>query len=422
MELFKYKLLNLCLVKIKLFIISLSIVTTCIAQVENFVVNDLNFRAFLQENHPEIFINDSLLDINSCYNITSIDCSSSGISSIDGIQYFENLTHLNCSYNQLNQLPELPPNLTFLNASHCVNLSTIESLPHSLEFIDCSYNQINVLPDLPSNLIQLYCAVNTLNTLPNLPYNLTHIDCSFNNLTSLPYLPENLAHINCSYNELTSLPDLPTELGLLYNNPLNIFNNNIECVGDYSYIFEELLGIYPSCIDSYDIITQDVNLPQGWSMFSVYGRTSNMNLDNILNPISSDVIMAKDNDGAVYLSEFNYNGVGEIVLGEAYQIKTSNATSLSLNIEYVEPETHPIVLNSGWNMIGYIRNQPASADLVLNDLIQCNNLVMAKDELGAVLIPSMNYNGIGNMEPGKGYQIKVQENTLLHFLPNNTTY
>ncbi len=34
----------------------------------------------------------------------------------------------------------------------------------------------------------------------------------------------------------------------------------------------------------------------------------------------------------------------------------------------------------------------------------------------------MNYNGIGNMEPGKGYQIKVQENTLLHFLPNDTTY
>ena len=406
----------------KVFIASLYIASSCIAQVGNFVVNDLNFRAFLQENHSEIFINDSLLDINACSNITSIDCSSSNISSIVGIQYFENLTHLNCSYNQLTQLPELPTNLTFLNTSHCINLVTIESLPHSLEFIDCSYNQINSLPDLPSNLKQLYCAVNTLNTLPNLPYNLTHIDCSFNNLTSLPYLPENLAHINCSYNELTSLPDLPTELGLLYNNPLNIFNNNIECVGDYSDIFEELLGIYPSCIDSYEVITQDVNLPQGWSMFSLYGRTSNMNLDNILTPISSDIIMAKDNNGAVYLSEFNYNGVGEIVMGEAYQIKTSNATSLSLNIEYVEPETYPIELNTGWNMIGYIRNEPASADLVLNDLIQCNNLVMAKDELGAVLIPSMNYNGIGNMEPGKGYQIKVQENTLLHFLPNDTTY
>ncbi|GIR11543.1 MAG: hypothetical protein CM15mP23_01180 [Cryomorphaceae bacterium] len=66
-------------------------------------------------------------------------------------------------------------------------------------------------------------------------------------------------------------------------------------------------------------------------------------------------------------------------------------------------------------MMGYIRNQSAPADLVLSNLIECNILVMAKDEYGNVLIPSWNYNGIGNMVPGKGYQIKVAENTLLHF-------
>ena len=408
--------------KIKLFITSLSIVSSCIAQVGNFVVNDLNFRAFLHENHSEIFINDSLLDINICSNITSIDCSSSNISNLDGIQHFENLTHLNCGYNQLTQLTELPPNLTNLNISHCVNLITIESFPNTLEFIDCSYNQLNVLPDLPSELKQLYCGVNVLNSLPNLPYNLTHLDCSFNNLISLPYLPENLAHINCSYNQLTSLPDLPDQLGLLYNNPLNIFNNNIECVGDYSDVFEELLGIYPNCVDSNNLVNQEINLPEGWSMFSLYGVISNMNLDNILFPILSDIIMVKDNYGGVYLPEYGYNGVGEIILGEAYQIKTSNTTSLSLDVEYIEPETHPITLNAGWNMIGYIRNQSALADLVLNNLIQNNKLIMAKDELGNVLIPSWEFNGIGNMEAGKGYQIKVNENSLLHFLPNNTSY
>ena len=34
-------------------------------------------------------------------------------------------------------------------------------------------------------------------------------------------------------------------------------------------------------------------------MFSIYGLTSNMNLDNILT-YSSNIIMAKDNYGAVY--------------------------------------------------------------------------------------------------------------------------
>ncbi|GIR11542.1 MAG: hypothetical protein CM15mP23_01170 [Cryomorphaceae bacterium] len=92
-------------------------------------------------------------------------------------------------------------------------------------------------------------------------------------------------------------------------------------MGDYPSIFDDLLGIYPICVDSNDLITQNIYLPEGWSMFSIYGLTSNMNLDNILIPVSSDIIMAKDNNGAVYLSEYGYNGVGEIALGEAYQIK-----------------------------------------------------------------------------------------------------
>ena len=36
---------------------------------------------------------------------------------------------------------------------------------------------------------------------------------------------------------------------------------------------------------------------------------------------------------------------------------------------------------------------------------------MAKDENGNVLIPSWNYNGIGNMNPGKAIKLGI-ENTL----------
>ena len=406
----------------KLIILSLFICSCCFAQDAGYLISDLNFRQFLEENHSDVLINDSLLDISACSLITSMDCSASNIQNLDGIQYFENLLDLNCSYNQLTQLVNLPPNLTQVNTSHCVNLNVLGDLPNSLEYIDCSYNQINQLPNLPLNLEQLYCSVNMLSTLPNLPINLTHLDCSFNNLTALPYLPANLALINCSYNQLTSLPDLPVDLGLIYNNPLNLFNNNIQCVGEYSDIFEELLNIYPQCVDSSNLITQEILLPEGWSMFSILGSSENMNLDNILSSISNDVIMAKDNYGSVYFSEWNYNGVGDIIIGEAYQIKTSNITMLSVDIELIEPEDNPITINTGWNMIGYLRNIPSAADLVLNELVESNNLLIAKDYSGAVFIPSWGFNGIGNMEPGRGYQIKVLESDLLHFLPNNMNY
>ena len=70
-------------------------------------------------------------------------------------------------------------------------------------------------------------------------------------------------------------------------------------MGNYS-IFLKIFLAFIQCVDSNDIITQNVYLPEGWSMFSIYGLTSNMNLDNILTPISSDIIMAKDNYGAVF--------------------------------------------------------------------------------------------------------------------------
>lgn len=408
--------------KLKLIIPLLLIVSTCFAQVETYVIPDTNFRAYLQNTFPETIESDSILNISACDSITWLDCTSNNISNLDGIQYFKNLTHLNCSYNPITQLLELPENLTHLNCSYSVVLDSLGNLPLTLKYLNCSYNQIRKLPTLPIGLEQLFCSVNNIEEIKYIPYNLTHIDCSFNNLVYLPFLPDNLAHINCSYNELTSLPDLPPNLGVLYNNPLNIFNNNIQCVGEYTPIFDELLGIYPNCTDATTEVTQNISLPEGWSIFSIYGVNEDMNIENVLSPISEDIVMAKDNLGSVYLTEWEYNGVGNILLGQAYQIKTSQSTSFTIDLEYVIPESYPVNMYEGWNMIGYLRNEAASADLVLSQLIETENLTIAKDFSGAVLIPEWNYNGIGNMEPGRGYQVKLNEVAQLHFLPNNVDY
>ena len=408
--------------KNKLFIALISLVSICNAQIETYLVPDLNFRDFLQENFPEVLFSDSLLDIEACSDILWIDCTSKQISNLDGIQFFTNLSHLNCSYNTITELLIIPNQVTHLNTSYCVNLDTIGELPSTLSYLNCNYNQITTLPILPGGLEKLFCSVNTLEQIPYLPYSLKQIDCSFNNILELPYLPNSLELINCSYNLLTSLPNLPPGLGLIYNNPLNIFNNNIQCVGEYTEIFEDLLGFYPNCNYSNNTATQQINLPEGWSIFSISGLSSDMNLATILAPILDVVIMSKDNVGSVFLTEMDYNGIGDIVLGEAYQIKTSSAVELLIELECIQPEAHPTNINQGWNMIGYIRDTPSSAELVLAELMENDNLLIAKDYTGAVYIPSWGFNGIGDMEPGRGYQVKVQESAQLHFLPNNMTY
>ena len=50
------------------------------------------------------------------------------------------------------------------------------------------------------------------------------------------------------------------------------------------------------------------------------------------------------------------------------------------------------------------------------------NIVIAKDELGAAFLPEWNYNGIGNLEAGKGYQLKTNVSDTLNYLSNDQQY
>ena len=140
-----------------------------------------------------------------------------------------------------------------------------------------------------------------------------------------------------------------------------------------------------------------------------------MALDSILNPILSNITIVKDYLGSALLPEFNFNGIGNLIVGSGYQIKTTEASSVAVNGIYVNPEENPITLLAGWNMIGYLRMDSAPADLVLAELSDSGNLVIAKNYIGSAFIPEFNFNGIGDLEPGKGYQLKLNEADVLHF-------
>ena len=111
------------------------------------------------------------------------------------------VTVLECNYNQLTALPELPSSLTLFY---------------------CEQNQLTTLPELPDSLTELHCSSNQLTNLPKLlPASLTWLSCSNNQLTNLPELPAILTNLNCCSNQLTALPELPTSLTWLmcFGNP-----------------------------------------------------------------------------------------------------------------------------------------------------------------------------------------------------------
>jgi Leucine-rich repeat (LRR) protein len=141
-----------------------------------------------------------------------------------------NLQYLNCSDNQLTQLPEnLPITLQIL---YCVNnqlTSLPESFPTTLESLYCSGNQLTSLPEsFPNSLRKLYCSDNQLISLPeSLPSTLQILYCGNNQLTSLPEsFPNSLQTLSCYYNQLTSLP--MSILNCRFLTAMDHSNNQIE--------------------------------------------------------------------------------------------------------------------------------------------------------------------------------------------------
>ena len=161
-------------------------------------------------------------------------------------------------------------------------------------------------------------------------------------------------------------------------------------------------------------------LPTGWSMFSTYIHPENLAFDALLSEVVDDVIIAKDYSGAAYLPEFNFNGIGDIKVGYGYQVKMSKNNQLLVSGNYTTPSDNPILLPEGWFMLGYLREEPAPVDMVFADII--SDIIIVKDYLGKAYLPEFNFNGIGDLQPGQGYQLKVQHADTLRYLSNNTQY
>jgi uncharacterized repeat protein (TIGR01451 family) len=213
------------------------------AQAQYVTIPDANFRAFLRGQYPSCFNGQGLMDTTCTAVVTalSINCSTSSIASLEGIQYFDNLNNLNCLDNLLTSLPTLPSNLIFLdcNSNQLANLPTLPAglqtlncnanrltslptLPPTLQTVNCYTNQLISLPALPPTLRDLYCYNNQLTGLPTLPATLQNLECSTNQLTNLPTLPAALQRLYCVFNQLTSLPTLPPTL-----QALGCFNNQL---------------------------------------------------------------------------------------------------------------------------------------------------------------------------------------------------
>ena len=121
-------------------------------------------------------------------DVSGTDDAPGTLTSLQGTEYFESLTDLDCSYNQLTSLD--------------VRANT------ALTELYCHENQLTSL-DVRANtaLTYLYCGSNQLTSLDvRANTALTLLSCSFNSLTSLDVSRNTaLTDLDCNYNQLTEL-------------------------------------------------------------------------------------------------------------------------------------------------------------------------------------------------------------------------
>ncbi|MEZ7838663.1 MAG: thiol-disulfide isomerase/thioredoxin [Flavobacteriales bacterium] len=190
--------------------------------------------------------------------------------------------------------------------------------------------------------------------------------------------------------------------------------------GDFG--FSESVSFYIGDITSNETVSQLIDLPAGWSIFSTYMEAANPDFENVVSAISEEITIAKNYLGSAYLPEWSFNGIGAIQLGQGYQIKVKNTCSFTVAGTYLYPQLNTLNLFSGWNIISYLRLTGAPANLVFNNLNLEGAIVIVKDANGAAYLPIWDFNGIGDLNPGSGYQVKTNAACQLMYLSNLESY
>jgi uncharacterized repeat protein (TIGR01451 family) len=200
-----------------LFILSLQFIP---AKAQYVSIPDADFVTWLTQEYPSC-MSGNQMDTTCALivNEDSVTLNTLNMTSIDGIQYFDNLLFLKCVNTPITSLPQLPSTLIKLWCN--INqLTSLPGLPNSLMYLACDNNQISNLPSLPTTLKELSCGANLIDSLPQLPLLLEDLICNNNQLTHLPILPNSLSFLECSNNTITALPTLSSSLyylGCKYN-------------------------------------------------------------------------------------------------------------------------------------------------------------------------------------------------------------
>jgi len=161
---------------------------------------------------------------------------------------------------------------------------------------------------------------------------------------------------------------------------------------------------------------QSIALENSWSLISSYLQPRKPAIATVLSGIEANMVLIKNGDGAVYWPELQIDQIGDWVSTDGYQIYMSGPSTLFVAGDQINPAQTPIALAAGWNLSAYLRTSAMPVGTAVNSI--SGDLYLIKDGNGKVYWPAYLINQIGDMEPGLGYKIYMNNPANLIYPQN----
>lgn len=165
---------------------------------------------------------------------------------------------------------------------------------------------------------------------------------------------------------------------------------------------------------------QFVPLVAGWNLVSTYIAPFDYSSPAVFNDLKQAGILqlVKTIDKIYNPIIPAGNSLLQIEDGAGYWVKVSQPATWKITGVKLDPTAHPIQLNTGWNLIGYLPNHPLPVSEALASVMPQVDLVK---NIYTSFNPAANpiLNTLDEMEPGQGYWVRIFSPATLLYPADN---
>lgn len=162
---------------------------------------------------------------------------------------------------------------------------------------------------------------------------------------------------------------------------------------------------------------QNIDLNGGWNLISYYVQHEDPDIPVVFNSVAGPLERVKDEFGTYYHGQDPvFNSLDEVVKGQGYWVRVSDPATISTEGIALKPETVaiPLAAAPSWNLIGYPCQSPQAIEDALANIMPFLVQVKDIDNFYDPTFPPV-FNDLTELEPGKGYWIKVNTPLTLYF-------